>query len=192
MTVDPLDMQRLIVGEAKGIGRTDACAAYLRVARHRGEARLAGGRLAAVRRLGAGPRSQRGSSSSAARSAVIVDRVAGAQRGVGFAVGDVGVEARKHGARRWQQHGRQLGNQMDLASESLSMLAFGEHAEWHARDAQALVVVLLPELAGPAQFGAVEDRAGSNQLQPRWLTRKCGIAETKLVRGQLRMRVRQR
>ena len=71
------------------------------------------------------------------------------------------------------------------------MLAFGEHAEWHARDARALVVVL-PELAGPAQFGAVGDRAGSNQLQARWLTRKCGIEETKLVRGQLRMRVRQR
>ena len=75
MTVDALDLQRLIVGEARGIGRTDACAAYLGVARRRGEARLAGERLAAVRHLGAGPRSRRSSSSAAARSAVIVDRV---------------------------------------------------------------------------------------------------------------------
>ena len=185
-------MQRLIVGEAKGIGRTDACAAYLRVARHRGEARLAGGRLAAVRRLGAGPRSQRGSSSSAARSAVIVDRVAGAQRGVGFAVGDVRVEARKRGARRWQQHGRQLGNQMDLASESLSMLAFGEHAEWHARDARALVVSAIPHLRvsqrGCNWFLPARSSTAPNCAGPA----NSGSSTTKLVRGQLRMRVRQR
>ena len=64
------------------------------------------------------------------------------------------------------------GHQMDLASESLSLHAFGELAEKLLRMA-GVRLVLPPEDAQLNLFGSDADRAARNRLQGRWLARRC-------------------
>ena len=66
----------------------------------------------------------------------------------------------------------QPGNRMDLASEALSLHAFGELAEKLARMAHARLV-LPPGDAELGLFGADADRAARNRLQGRWLASRC-------------------
>ena len=147
--------------------------------------RVARKRLAAVRRLGAGTRS-RCSSNSAARAAVIVSTESPARSEP--LVSPSVTWGPNRGARRWQHRWRQLGKQMNLASASLSSLAFGEHTERHPRNAPTLVVTL-PGWRFPTNLGAVGDRAAEPAASLHAET-QCCVAETKLVRGQLRRQVR--
>ena len=66
----------------------------------------------------------------------------------------------------------QPGHQMDLASESLSLYAFGELMEKLSR--MARVRVLLPPDEGElGLFGSDADRAARNRLRGRWLAGRC-------------------
>ena len=73
--------------------------------------------------------------------------------------------------------------QMDLASESLSLHAFGELAEKLLRMAKVRLV-LPPNGVELNLFGSDTDRAARNRLQGRWLARRCAywVAETAEVR----------
>ena len=64
------------------------------------------------------------------------------------------------------------GHQMDLASESLSLHAFGELAEKLLRMAKVRLV-LPPDEAELNLFGCDADRAARNRLQGRWLASCC-------------------
>ena len=66
----------------------------------------------------------------------------------------------------------QPGNQMDLASEALSLHSFGELAERLSRVARTRLV-LPPADAELGLFGADGDRAVRNRLQGRWLASRC-------------------
>ena len=64
------------------------------------------------------------------------------------------------------------GHQIDLVSEALSLYAFEELAEKLSRMAKARVV-LPPDDTGLSLHGTDFDRAARNQLQGRWLSRRC-------------------
>ncbi len=64
------------------------------------------------------------------------------------------------------------GHQIDLASEALSLHAFGELAEKLSRMANARLV-LPPGDAELSLFGSEADRAARNRLQGRWLASRC-------------------
>ena len=64
------------------------------------------------------------------------------------------------------------GHRIDLASEGLSLHAFGELAEKLSRIANARLV-LPPDDADLSFFGSDTDRAARNRLQGRWLARRC-------------------
>ena len=64
------------------------------------------------------------------------------------------------------------GHQIDLASEALSLHAFGELAENLSRMANARLI-LPPSDAGLSLFGSEADRAARNRLQGRWLASRC-------------------
>ncbi len=64
------------------------------------------------------------------------------------------------------------GHRIDLASEALSLHAFGELAEKLSRIANARLV-LPPNDADLSFFGSDADRAARNRLQGRWLARRC-------------------
>ena len=64
------------------------------------------------------------------------------------------------------------GHRIDLASETLSLHAFGELAEKLSRIANARLV-LPPDDADLSFFGSDADRAARNRLQGRWLARRC-------------------
>ena len=66
----------------------------------------------------------------------------------------------------------QPGNHMDLASEALSLHAFGELAETLSRMARTRLV-LPPADSELGLFGADADRAARNRLQGRWLAIRC-------------------
>ena len=79
------------------------------------------------------------------------------------------------------------GNRVDLASDKLSLLAFGELAGDLARAAEARVV-LPPDEADLDLLGSVADRAARNRLQGRWLAGRCAdwienTAEVRRARG---------
>ncbi len=79
------------------------------------------------------------------------------------------------------------GNRVDLASDKLSLLAFGELAGDLARTAEARVV-LPPDEADLDLLGSVADRAARNRLQGRWLAGRCAdwienTAEVRRARG---------
>ena len=63
-------------------------------------------------------------------------------------------------------------HQMDLASESFSLHAFGELAEKLLRMAKVRLV-LPPKDADLSLFGSDADRAARNRLQGRWLASRC-------------------
>ena len=63
-------------------------------------------------------------------------------------------------------------HQMDLASESFSLHAFGELAEKLLRMAKVRLV-LPPNEAELSLFGSDADRAARNRLQGRWLASRC-------------------
>ena len=64
------------------------------------------------------------------------------------------------------------GHQIDLASEALSLHAFGELAEKLFRIANARLV-LPPDDSELSLFGSDADRASRNRLQGLWLARRC-------------------
>ena len=64
------------------------------------------------------------------------------------------------------------GNHIDLASEALSLHAFGELAGSLSRMAQARLI-LPPGDAELSLFGTDADRASRNRLQGRWLAGRC-------------------
>ena len=64
------------------------------------------------------------------------------------------------------------GNQVDLASEALSLHAFGELANQLSRIAKVRLV-LPPNDAELSFFGTEADRAARNRLQGRWLANRC-------------------
>ena len=64
------------------------------------------------------------------------------------------------------------GHQIDLASDTFSLHAFGELAEKLSRIANARLV-LPPDDAELSLFGSDADRAARNRLQGRWLARRC-------------------
>ena len=66
----------------------------------------------------------------------------------------------------------QPDHQMDLASESFSLHAFGELAEKLLRMAKVRLV-LPPDEAELSLFGSDGDRAARNRLQGRWLSSRC-------------------
>ena len=66
----------------------------------------------------------------------------------------------------------QPDHQMDLASESFSLHAFGELAEKLLRMAKVRLV-LPPDEAELSLFGSDGDRAARNRLQGRWLASRC-------------------
>ena len=63
-------------------------------------------------------------------------------------------------------------HQMDLASESFSLHAFGELADKLLRMAKVRLV-LPPNEAELSLFGSDADRAARNRLQSRWLASRC-------------------
>ena len=75
------------------------------------------------------------------------------------------------------------GHHMDLASESLSLHAFGELAEKLLRMAKVRLV-LPPDEAELNLFGSDADRAARNRLQGRWLARRCAdwVGQTAEIR----------
>ncbi len=81
------------------------------------------------------------------------------------------------------------GNRVDLASRTLSLLAFGELAGDLARTAGTRVVLPLDE-ADLDLLGSVADRAARNRLQGRWLADRCAdwidrTAEVRRARGAI-------
>ena len=64
------------------------------------------------------------------------------------------------------------GNQIDVASDSLSLQAFGELAEKLTQIAKARII-LPPDNAALGLHGTDSDRAARNRLQGRWLAKLC-------------------
>ena len=64
------------------------------------------------------------------------------------------------------------GNQIDVASEALSLHAFGELARNLPRLAKTRLI-LPPADAELSLFGTEADRAARNRLQGRWLAERC-------------------
>ena len=66
----------------------------------------------------------------------------------------------------------QPNHQMDLASESFSLHAFGELAQKLLRMTN-MQLILPPAETELGLFGSDADRAARNRLQGRWLARRC-------------------